>query len=237
MQRHALPVSFFSTLFFIIQNTSSSVIWWCSNTEPNKKREHPGGSGLKHFLSKTCSYRKKKHIQVCQARVVSCCSDILLLSSFFPCYPNTKKERRKESKSNFFKRNDRNLFVCGYVFTNHHRPRSKRHKEYFCKLIDAVVLRLHNHLSCRPVRCLLQQTKSHTTPSISQAPLRDEARLWPVLLPTIRWTKRKYKWVDYELQKAPHGHKEVFPVSLSLRQKSDLQTGHLSEGRSFAILE
>ena len=44
----------------------------------------------------------------------------------------------------------------------------------------------------------------------------------------------KYKCADYEQQKAPHGHKDVFPVSLNLRQKSDLQTGHLCEDRSFA---
>ena len=39
--------------------------------------------------------------------------------------------------------------------------------------------------------CLLQQTKSHNTPSIAQAPICDEARLLPVLLPAIRWTKKK----------------------------------------------
>ena len=56
------------------------------------------------------------------------------------------------------------------------------------------ILHLHKHSSCRPVRCLLQQTKSHTTPSISQAPIRDEARLLPVLLPTIRSTKVQMGW-------------------------------------------
>ena len=117
------------------------------------------------------------------------------LSSFFFMLSKHKRERsegRKESKSNFSKgMTETNLYVVMFSLKhNHHRPQSKRHKEYFCKLIDAVVLRLHKHSSCRPVRCLLQQTKSHTTPSISQAPIRDEARLLPVLLPTIKWTKQ-----------------------------------------------
>ena len=46
--------------------------------------------------------------------------------------------------------------------------------------------------------------------------------------------KKRYKCADYEIQKAPHRHKDVFPVTLSFMQKSDLQTGHLSEDRSFA---
>ena len=48
--------------------------------------------------------------------------------------------------------------------------------------------------------------------------------------------KKRYKCVNYELQKAQHGHKDVFPVTLSFMQKSDLKTGHLSEDqfRSFA---
>ena len=44
--------------------------------------------------------------------------------------------------------------------------------------------------------------------------------------------QKKCKCVDYELQKAQRGHKDVFPVTLSFMQKSDLQTGHLSEDRS-----
>ena len=44
--------------------------------------------------------------------------------------------------------------------------------------------------------------------------------------------KKNYKCVDYELQKAQHGHKDVFPVTLSFMQKSDLQTEDRS--RSFA---
>ena len=37
--------------------------------------------------------------------------------------------------------------------------------------------------------------------------------------------KKRYKCVHYEVQKAQHGHKDVFPVTLS-------QTGHLPEDRS-----
>ena len=174
-----------------------------------------------------------------QARVVSCCSDILLFVFFFffSCYPNTKeRERRKESKSNFSKgMTETYLYVVMFSLKhNRHRRRSKRHKEYFCKLIDAVVLRLHKHSSCRPVHCLLQRTKSHTTSSISRAPVHDEARLLPVLLPTIRWTKKKSTNELIMNYKKHHADTGVFPVTLSLRQKSDLQTGHLSEDRSFA---
>ena len=40
-----------------------------------------------------------------------------------------------------------------------------------------------------------------------------------MLLPTIRWTKKRYKCVDYELQKAQHGHKDVFPVTSKFHAK------------------
>ena len=46
--------------FITIQNTSS-MIWWCSNIEPNKtKREHLGGSGLKTFCQIHVHIEKKK---------------------------------------------------------------------------------------------------------------------------------------------------------------------------------
>ena len=38
--------------------------------------------------------------------------------------------------------------------------------------------------------------------------------------------------MHYEVQKSQHGHKDVFPVTLSFMQRSDLQIGHLSEDRS-----
>ena len=103
---------FFSTLFFI-QNTSS-LIRWCSNTEPNKKkkkREHPRGSGLNIFCQIHVHIgikkkEKKRNIygQVCQARVVSCCSDILLLSSFFFMLSKHKKEREEKSRKAIFQK-------------------------------------------------------------------------------------------------------------------------------------
>ena len=153
----------------------------------------------------------------------------------FSYYPNKKREREREKRKvqkQFLKRNDQNqcmLLCCPWnsiVVVLDQTGTKGILASWCCRSAPSQAFILH---AC----CLLQQTKSHNTHSIAQAPICDEAKLLPVLLPTIRWTKRD-KCADYELQKAQRAHKDVFPVTLSFMQKSDLQTGHLSGDRSFA---
>ena len=59
------------------------------------------------------------------------------LASFFILSKQTKKEKKRVQKQ-FLKMNDRNLYVCGNVFTeaqSSSSSRPKRHKEYCCKLM------------------------------------------------------------------------------------------------------
>ena len=130
---------FFLDSFFWLSKTHLHWFGGALTLTQHKKTEHPGGSGLNTFCQIHVHVEKKKrkkktYGQVCQARVVSCCSDILLLSSFFfPVIQTPKRERRKESKSNFSKGMTE---TCLYVVMlslkhNRHRPRSKRHEEYF----------------------------------------------------------------------------------------------------------
>ena len=67
-------------------------------------------------IEKKKKKKKKRHGQVCQARVVSCCSDILLFVFFSLHYPNNKKEKKRVQKQ-FLKMNDRNLYGCAGLTT------------------------------------------------------------------------------------------------------------------------
>ena len=113
--------------------------------------------------------------------------------SFFFHLIQTKKKRRERSKSNFWKGMTKTNVCCNAV-PETQPPSSIDQAQGVFLQVDAAVLHLHNHSSCMPVA---SSGKSHNTPSIAQAPICDEARLLPVLLPTIRWTKKNCKnaWI------------------------------------------
>ena len=144
---------------------------------------------------RTCSVlklKKKKHGKVCQACVVRCCPAILLLSYIFSYYPSKKKKKREEKgpKAIFEKEWPKPMYVLKLSLKHNHRcSRSNRLKGYlasWCRR-SAPAQAFIQH-AC----CLLQQTMSHTTPSIAHVhtPICDEARLLPVLLPAVRWKKK-----------------------------------------------
>ena len=144
----------------------------------------------------------------------SCCSDILL---FFYILSTKREREKKRVLKQFFKRNDRNLFVSGNVFTETQSSLSS------IKEAQGVFLQVDRCCRSAPAQAFVLQPCTLLSPANQvtyhslnfSGPIRDEARLLPVLLPTIRWTKKSTNVrVDYELQKAPHGHKDVFPVTL-----------------------
>ena len=141
------------------------------------------------------------------------------LSFFFHILcPNKKKREEKGPKAIFEKECPKLMYVVMLSRKLNRRLDQSGSRailaSWFCCSAPSQSFILH---AC----CLLQQTKSHNTPSIAQAPICDGARLLPVLLPAIRWTKKRYKCVDYELQKAQHGHKDVFPVTHAKEGSSD----------------
>ena len=101
--------------------------------------------------------------------------------------------------------------------------------------VDAAVLLLHKHSSsCMPV-------VSSNKPSRKTLPqmLRPQyaMKLGDCQCCFLQSDEQKrYKYVDYELhwKHMQHGHKDVFPVTVSFMQKIDLQTGHMSKDGSFA---
>ena len=139
-----------------------------------------------------------------QGRMVSCCPAILLLSFCFSYHPNKKKREEKVQKQ-FLKRNDQNQ-CCPWntIVVLDQKGTWGILASWCCRSAPSQAFILH---AC----CLLQQTKSHITFSIAQAPTCDEARLWSVLLPSItRMNKKRYKCEDYELQKHKTDTKTFF---------------------------
>ena len=93
--------------------------------------------------------------------------------------------------------------------------------------VDAAVLHLHNHSSCMPVA-------SSSKPSRITLPrlLRPQyaMKLGYCQCCFLQSDEKKYKWVDYELQKAQHGHKDVFSRSSKFHAKE-----RSSDRRSLSI--
>ena len=151
------------------------------------------------------------------------------LSFFFFSFNPNKKQRRERSKSNFWRGMTKTNVCCNAVPETQPPSSSDQAQGVFLQ-VDAAVLHLHDHSSCMPVA---SSGMSHNTPSIAQAPICDEARLLPVLLPTIRWTKKNVKTRGlWTTKSTTRTQRHLSPVTLSFMQKSDLQTGHLSEDRS-----
>ena len=181
--------------------------------------------------------QKKTYGQVCQTRVVSCCSDILLLSFFsFFMFIQTQKEREEKSLKAIFKRNDRNLFVCGNVFTETQSSLSS------IKEAQGVFLQIDRCYRSAPPQAFVLQACTLPSPANQVAyhffNLSGPNTMKPGYCQCCFLQSDeqiKYKLVDYERQKAPH--RIYFCYSLSLKQKSDLQRGHLSEDRSFGGLK
>ena len=154
---------------------------------------------------------KKKHGEVCQARVVSCCPAILLLSFFFFFHLiQTKKKRRERSKSNFWKGMTKTNVCCNAVPGLNRRPRSIRLKGYSCKLM----LLFCTFTIIHPA-CLLPPPASRITlPQLLRPQYAMKPGYCQCCFLQSDEQKKMYKCVDYELQKAQHGHKDVFPPLL-----------------------
>ena len=151
------------------------------------------------------------------------------LSFFFSYNPN-KKKRRERSKSNFWKGMIKTNVCCNAVSETQLPLSSISQAQGVFLQVDAAVLQLHNHSSCMPVASSSKASRI-TLPQL----LRPQYAMKPgyrqcCFLQSDE--QKRYNCVDDELQKAQHGHKDVFPVTLSFMQKSDLQTSHLSEDRS-----
>ena len=139
----------------------------------------------------------------------------------------TKKKRRERSKSNFWKGMTKTNVCCNAVPETHPPLSSINQAQGVFLQVDAAVLHLHNHSSCMPVASSSKPSRI-TLPQLLRPQYAMKLGYCQCCFLQSDEQKR-YKCVDYELQKAQHGHKDVFPVSLSFMQKSDLQTGHQSE--------
>ena len=222
MHRHALPFYSFLSTF----NTSKHIfidfvvlLHW--TTQQNKSASLRFGLTWQ-FLKKK-KKKKKKHGKVCQARVVSCCPAILLFVFLFFHIIQTKKRRRERSKSNFWKGMIKTNVCCiccpgnsTAVVLDQSGSRGIL-ASWCCCSAPSQSFILH---AC----CLLQQSKSHNTPSIAQAPRCDEARLFIASAASYnQMNKKRYKCVNDELQKAQHGHNEVSCKRAILRQVTCLK--------------
>ena len=123
--------------------------------------------------------KKKMHGKVCQARVVSCCPAILLFIFlfFFHIFKNMSKQKKREEKGPkaIFEKECPKLMYVVMLSRKLNRccPRSIRLKGYSCKLM----LLFCTFTIIHPA-CLLPPPANQVTPSIAQAPICDEARLF-----------------------------------------------------------
>ena len=234
VHRHALPFYFFLSTF----NTSKHIfidfvvlLHW--TTQQNKSASLRFGLTWQFFKknNKKIKIKKRKHGKVCQAHVVSCCPAILLfVFLFFFHIIQTKKREEKGPKAIFEKEWPKIMYVVMLSRKlNRCCPRSIRLKGYSCKLMMLFCTFTIIHPACllpTPANQVAWHSLNCSGPNMRWSWVISSAASYNQM------NKKWYKCVDYELQKAQHGHKDVFPVTLSFMQKSDLQTGHLSEDRS-----
>ena len=111
------------------------------------------------------------------------------LSFFFFHIIQTKKRRRERPKSNFWKGMIKTNVCCNAVPETQLPLSSISQAQGVFLQVDAAVLHLHNHSSCMPVAS--SSKASHITlPQLLRPQDAMKLGLLPVLLPTIRWTKK-----------------------------------------------
>ena len=147
--------------------------------------------------------------------MVSCCPAILFLFFFlfFSYYPNKKiKKRRERSKSNFWKGVTKTN-VCCYVVPETESTvvvLDQTGSRVFLQVVAAV---LHVHNIIRPA-CLLPPLANQVASHPQLLRLQYVMKLGYCQCCFLQSDEQKrYKSADYELQKAQHGHKYVFPVT------------------------
>ena len=162
--------------------------------------------------------------------MVSCCPAILFFLFFFIL--SKQKKGRERSKSNFWKGMTKTNVCCNVVPKTQPSSSSIKQAQGVFLQVDAAVLHLHNHSSCMPV-VFSSKPSRITLPQL----LRPQYAMklggcQGCFLQSDEQKKSTNAWIMNYKKHMQHGHKDVFPVTLSFIQKSDLQTGHLREDRS-----
>ena len=151
---------------------------------------------------------------------------------FFSYYPNEKK-RRERSESNIWKGITKADVCCNVVPKTQPPSSSIKQAQGVFLQVDAAVLHLHNHSPCMPA-VSSRKPRRITLPHLLRP--QNATKLGGCQCCFLQSDEQKgtNAWIMSYKKHMQHGHKDVFSLTLRFMQKSDLQTGNLSEDRSFA---
>ena len=133
--------------------------------------------------------------------MVSCCPAILFLSFFFfSCYPKEKKEEKGPKAIIICKGITKTNVCCNVVPKTQLSSSSIKQAQGVFLQVDAAVLHLHNHSPCMPA---VSSSKPHriTLPQLLRPQYATKLGGCQCCFLQLDEQKR-YKCVDYELQKA-----------------------------------
>ena len=176
--------------------------------------------------------QKKKYGKVAKLVWLAAVQLFYFLSFFFFSYIPKRKKRRKRSKTNFWKGMIKTNVCCNAVPDTQPPLSSINQAQGVFLQVDAAVLHLHNinHSSCMPVASSSKPSRK-TLPQL----LRPQYAMKLGYCQCCFLQSDEQKKVQMRglwTTKSTTRTQRRFPVTLSFMQKSDLQTGHLSEDRS-----